>query len=367
MSDPTYSQAFTKEFYNLNVRNLSNEDIQRFHKEMFKDKNYQIKRENLVVYCALACRNALNFRTNIFVRFVDTEIVSFLEEIGIIKLVLKSNFSKLNDIFTVSDPYLKPDSKIRYQPIHEDLTRQVISRDLNESRDLKRQKLLEYSESREEYNSRRDENFLQDRINSLEKECSLIFRLFQEKVDESLSKESTIKRLSSQIENKTKEHDSLLSFSEELKEKISDMSTAVDYMSEEKKIADSEIMRLYCLISQTSPKEENANHLQMKISKLERMNSSHLCTINELTKQLDSMHQLYSSTSSQLTILQKKSTEFINRAEKKEEENTLLLAEIALLKEENTFLLRKYRGEDATGEDSTPRKRKLSNIGQSDD
>ena len=145
------------------------------------------------------------------------------------------------------------------------------------------------------------------------------------------------------------------------------MSTAVDYMSEEKKIADSEIMRLYCLISQTSPKEENANHLQMKISKLERMNSSHLCTINELTKQLDSMHQLYSSTSSQLTILQKKSTEFINRAEKKEEENTLLLAEIALLKEENTFLLRKYRGEDATGEDSTPRKRKLSNIGQSDD
>jgi hypothetical protein len=78
------------------------------------------------------------------------------------------------------------------------------------------------------------------------------------------------------------------------------------------------------------------------------------------------MHQLYSSTSAQLTTLQKKSTEFINRADQKEEENSRLLAEIALLKEENVFLLRKYKGEDKSGEDSTPKKRRLSNAGQSD-
>ncbi len=86
----------------------------------------------------------------------------------------------------------------------------------------------------------------------------------------------------------------------------------------------------------------------MKITKLERMNSGHLCTVNELTKQLDSMHKLYSSTSSQLTNLQKKSTEFINRAEQKEEENTLLLAEIEELEEDYAYLFHKYKGEDST-------------------
>ena len=138
-------------------------------------------------------------------------------------------------------------------------------------------------------------------------------------------------------------------------------NTAVNYITEEKKRADAEIMRICSLISQTSPKGESSNQFQMRITKLERMNSSHLCTINELTKQLDSMHQLYSSTSSQLTILQKKSTEFINRAEQKEEENTRILAEIAQLKEDNAFLLKKYKGED-----STPTKRKFSDGEQSD-
>lgn len=333
-----------KEYRPIDVEKLSYDDSKRFHEEMFRKQHYEIKRENLVVFCALACRTALNLNSNIFVRFVDTEIVSFLEERNMIKLVSKSNFSKLGDIFTVLDPYSKSDSRIRYREDREQF----------ETGDSKRQKFSEHSGSRETYNSRKDESLLHEKINDLEKECNRLFGLFQEK-------ESTITKLSSQLENKTKEHDSLLSFSEQLKEKISDLNTAVDYITEEKKRADAEIMRLCSLISQTSPKGENSNQFQMRITKLERMNSSHLCTINELTKQLDSMHQLYSSTSLQLTTLQKKSTEFINRAEQKEEENTRLLAEIAQLKEDNAFLLKKYKGED-----STPTKRKFSDGEQSD-
>jgi chromosome segregation ATPase len=375
MSELAYSQSNKKEFYNVNVRNLSREDIRHLHEEMFKRQNYQtyqIKRENLVVFCALACRSALNLNPNIFVRFIDTEIVSFLEEIGIINLVSKSNFSKLGDIFTVLDPYSKSDSRIRNS---ED--QQIIVQEQFETGDSKRRKFSEYSSSTKIYDSRIDESFWKDKINSLEKECNRLFGLFQEKVDESLCKELNINRLLSQLESKSKENNSVLSFSKQLKDEISDLNTAIDYITEEKKRADAEIMRLCSLISQTSPKGESSNQfqrtpgglapkvetlehvacerLQMKITKLERMNSSHLCTINELTKQLDSMHQLYSSTSSQLTTLQKKSTEFINRADQKEEENARLLAEITLLKEDNAFLLKKYKGED-----STPTKRKFS-------
>ena len=339
-----------KEYYQIDVRKLSYEDIQCFHEEMFRKKHYEIKRDNLVVFCALNCRIALNLNSNIFVRFVDTEIVSFLEERNIIKLVSKSNFSRLDDIFIVLDPYSKSDSRIRYREDWE-----IIAREQFEKGDSKKRKLSEYSSSHETYDSRRDESFLQNKINNLEREYNRLFGLFQEK-------ESTINRLSSQLENKTKEHDSLLSFSEQLKEKISDLNTAIDYTTEEKKKSDAEIMRLCSLISQTSPKGESSNQfqrtpgglapkvetleyvacerLQMKITKLERMNSGHLCTINELTKQLDSMHKLYSSTSSQLTNLQKKSTEFINRADQKEEENTRLLVEIAQLKEDYAFLLK---------------------------
>ena len=355
-----------KEYLPINVAKLSYGDSKRFHEEMFRKQHYEIKRENLVVFCALACRIALNLNSNIFVRFVDTEILSFLEEKNIIKLVSKSNFSKLDDIFTVLDPYSKSDSKIRYSEDREHF----------KTGDSKRQKFSEHPGSRKTYNSKKDESFLHEKINDLEKECNRLFEIFQEK-------ESIITRVSSQLENKTKEHDSLLSFSEQLKEKISDLNTAVDYITEEKKKADAEIIRLCSLISQTSPKGESSNQfqrtpgglvpkvetlehvacerLQMRITKLERMNSSHLCTINELTKQLDSMHQLYSSTSSQLTILQKKSTEFINRAEQKEEENTRLLTEIAQLKEDNAFLLKKYKGED-----STPTKKRFSDGEQPD-
>ena len=341
-----------KEYRLIDVEKLSYDESKRFHEEMFRKQHYEIKRENLLVFCALACRTALKLDQNIFVRFVDTEIVFFLEERNMIKLVSKSNFSKLADIFTVLDPYSKSDSRIRYREDTEQFG--VLRMISGETGDSKRRKFSEHSSSRETYNSRKDENFLQEKINGLEKECNRLFGLFQEK-------ESTITKLSSQLESKTKEHDSLLSFSKQLKEKISDLNTAVNYITEEKKRADAEIMRICSLISQTSPKGESSNQFQMRITKLERMNSSHLCTINELTKQLDSMHQLYSSTSSQLTILQKKSTEFINRAEQKEEENTRILAEIAQLKEDNAFLLKKYKGED-----STPTKRKFSDGEQSD-
>lgn len=341
-----HSVSDNREYRPIDVAKLSHDDCRRFHEEMFRKQHYEIKRDNLVVFCALNCRTALNLNTNIFVRFVDTEIVSFLEERNMIKLVSKSNFSKLGDIFTVTDPYSKSDSRIRYREDRE-ITDQT-SAGLQETRDSKRQKLSEYSSSRETYDSRKDENFYKGKFNGLEREYNRLFVLLQEK-------ELTITKLSSQLESKTKEHNSLLSFSEQLKEKVSDLNTAIDYTTEEKKRADAEIIRLCSLISQTSPKGENSNQFQMKITKLERMNSSHLCTINELTKQLDSMHQLYSSTSSQLTTLQKKSTEFINRADQKEEQNTRLLAEIVQLREDNAFLLKKYKGED-----STPTKRKFS-------
>lgn len=356
------SVSDNREYLSIDVAKLSYEDIQRFHEEMFRKQNYEIKRENLVVFCALNCRAALNLNSNIFIRFVDTEIISFLEERKIIKLVSQSNFSRLDDIFTVLDNYSKSNSRIRHR---EDWA--ITDREHFESRGSKKQKISEYSRSHE--------SLLQNTINNLEWEYNELFRLFQEK-------ESTINRLSSQIEKKTKEHDSLLSFSEQLKEKISDLNTAIDYITEEKKRSDAEIMRLCSLISQTSPKGESSNQfqrtpgglapkvetpeyvacerLQMKITKLERMNSGHLCTVNELTKQLDRMHQLYSSTSSQLTTLQKKSTEFINRADQKEEENTRLLAEIEELKEDYAFLFHKYKGED-----SMPTKRTLSNDEQS--
>lgn len=335
------SVSDNREYLSIDVAKLSYENIQRFHEEMFRKQNYEIKREKLVVFCALNCRIALNLNSNIFVRFVDTEIVFFLEERNIIKLVSKSNFSRLDDIFTVLDPYSKSDSTIRY---HEKW--KTSDKEQFDKGDSKKRKLSEYSSSHE--------SLLQNKINDLEREYNRLFGLFQEK-------ESTINRLSSQLENKTKEHDSLLSFSEQLKEKISDLNTAIDYTTEEKKKSDAEIMRICSLISQTSPKGENSNQfqrtpgglapkvetleyvacerLQMKITKLERMNSGHLCTINELTKQLDSMHKLYSSTSSQLTNLQKKSTEFINRSDQKEEENTRLLVEIAQLKEDYAILL----------------------------
>jgi len=360
MSELAYVHSYKKEFYNVNVRNLSHEDIRRLHKEMFARQSYHIKRENLVVFCAIACRAALNLKINIFVRFVDTEVVSFLEETGIINLVLKSNFSNLSDTFVVSSPHSKiineldsirsnnssyesssrffeTDSRIRYQPSKEDIPQRMIERS-------------------SEYNYQKDNSILLDKINDLEKECNRLFSLSQEK-------ESTITRLSSELESKTKEYNSLFSSFEKLKEKSSDLSTAVDYITEEKNRADTEIMRLRNIILQI---EQHAAQLQMKINRLEKMSNGNLSTINELTKQLDSMHQLYSSTSAQLTTLQKKSTEFINRADQKEEENSRLLAEIALLKEENVFLLRKYKGEDTSGEDSTPKKRKLSNAGQSD-
>lgn len=210
-----HSVSDNREYRPIDVAKLSHDDCRRFHEEMFRKQHYEIKRDNLVVFCALNCRTALNLNTNIFVRFVDTEIVSFLEERNMIKLVSKSNFSKLGDIFTVTDPYSKSDSRIRYR---ED--REITDREHFESRGSKKRKLSEYSSSHE--------SLLQNKINDLEREYNRLFGLFQEK-------ESTINRLSSQLENKTKEHDSLLSFSEQLKEKISDLNTAIDYTTEEKK------------------------------------------------------------------------------------------------------------------------------------
>jgi archaellum component FlaC len=410
MSEPSYVQSNKKEFHNVNIRNLSREDIRRLHEEMFKRQSYQIKRENLVVFCALACRNVLNLGTNIFVRFIDTEIVSFLEETGIINLVSKSNFSKIGDTFEVSSPHskiisssvLRTDNDYAASSRSSDYAASSRSSDYaassrstdypgsSRSADYAgSSRSADYASSSRSANypgtssssyipsfsgssetdsrirhqqlyeefSRRDDSTLLYKINDLEKECKRLFSLSQEK-------ESTITRLSSELESKTKEYNSLFSSSEQLKEKISDLNTAVDYVTEEKNRADSEIMRLRNIIIQI---EQNASQLQMKINRIEKMSNGNLSTINELTKQLDSMHQLYSSTSAQLTILQKKSTEFINRADQKEEENTRLLAEITLLKEENAFLLRKYKGEDAAGEDSTPKKRRLSNAGHSDD
>jgi hypothetical protein len=280
-----FHQSFSQDkiFHCVNVDNLSLDDIKRFHEEMYRNETFQIKRENLVVYAAIACRNALNLKANTLVRFVNKEIVSFLEERRIIKLYLKSNFSKLGDIFVVTSPFKKSES---------------ITRELTTYK--------------------------------LEKECKYFFNLYKEQKDAVLSKESIITKLSSDLENKNKDYNSLLSFLENLKEEKSDLNTAVDYISEEKKRADAEIIQLYSIISQI---EQKNDQLQFNFNKLEKMNNGHLSTINELIKQLDNIHRVYGSTSSQLTELQRKSTEFINRAAEKEEENKRLKEE--LLKQYN--------------------------------
>jgi len=289
-----------KVFHNVNAYNLSRDDIKRFHEEMYRNETFQIKRDKLVVYAAISCRNALNFKTNVFVRFVDTEIVSFLEERGIIKLYLKSNVSKFDDVFVVTSPFKKAES----------ITRELSS-----------------------YN--------------LEKECKYLFSLYKEQKDIVLTKELIIIKLSSDLENKNKDYNSLLSFLENLKEEKSDLNTAVDSISEEKKKADAEIIRLYSFISQIKQKDDQ---YQFNISKLEKMNSCHLSTINELTKQLDNSHRIYASTSSQLTELQRKSTEFINRASEKEEENKRLKEELLKHNTETN--------------DVNSKKRRFSDIGQ---
>ena len=147
-----------KEYRLIDVEKLSYDESKRFHEEMFRKQHYEIKRENLLVFCALACRTALKLDQNIFVRFVDTEIVFFLEERNMIKLVSKSNFSKLADIFTVLDPYSKSDSRIRYREDTEQFG--VLRMISGETGDSKRRKFSEHSSSRETYNSRKDLNNL---------------------------------------------------------------------------------------------------------------------------------------------------------------------------------------------------------------
>jgi hypothetical protein len=346
MSDSKYNLSNPQKIYrDIDISTLVPNELRKLHYVMSNtpirkirvhdDKTDNVftgtERKNFVVFTALACREALEYSANIFIRFIGSEIISFIEKKGLIKLIYKDSSIRANDLFIIP-PYSENPWSLRNEIPYRNFVEST--EQLQKTSDLERSfNYSHFSDYRPP-----PESYEKPQIIKFQTEIQSLSDLLQKKkkeldyyYDKSKSKDSTISDLTVKLKISEQECFRLSNLLKEKEEIISDFSTAIDNYELDKKTLlqnfnisfmqrDAEIRNLHDYISNIL-KETTMLKAQMdpRKIKLERTNAQLMVNVNILSEQ-----------NSSLSL----------KLNEKEKDKNALLAKISMLEEENSSLKR---------------------------